>query len=66
MTDVVEAVTKKTLILKSGVRLEVLDTLKAVEVHRWDQRLKDQDYEDLIKYISNNKDLEDVRYVEVR
>ncbi|XP_071842456.1 uncharacterized protein [Apostichopus japonicus] len=61
LSDVVEKITEKALILKTDVSLRVLNTLKAIEVNRWDQKLIEQDYEDLIKFITNNEKVEVAR-----
>ncbi|XP_071842486.1 uncharacterized protein [Apostichopus japonicus] len=61
LSDVVEKITKKALILKADVSLGVLNTLRAIEVNRWDQKLIEQDYEDLIKFIINNEKVEVAR-----
>ncbi|PIK48048.1 hypothetical protein BSL78_15083 [Apostichopus japonicus] len=39
LSDVVEKITEKALILKADVSLGVLNTLRAIEVNRWDQKL---------------------------
>ncbi|PIK54132.1 putative NACHT, LRR and PYD domains-containing protein 10-like [Apostichopus japonicus] len=51
LSDVVEKITEKALILKADVSLGVLNTLRAIEVNRWDQI----GLEDLIKFIINNE-----------
>ncbi|XP_071854200.1 uncharacterized protein [Apostichopus japonicus] len=61
LSDVVEKVTEKALILKADVSLGVLNTLMAIEVNRWDQKLIEQDYEDLIKFSINNEKVEVAR-----
>ncbi|XP_071843341.1 uncharacterized protein [Apostichopus japonicus] len=61
LSDVVEKITEKALILKADVSLGVLNTLRAIEVNRWDQKLIEQDYKDLIKFIINNEKVEVVR-----
>ncbi|XP_071842465.1 uncharacterized protein [Apostichopus japonicus] len=61
LSDVVEKITEKALILKADVSLGVLNTLRAIEVNRWDQKLIKQDYEDLIKFIINNEKVEVAR-----
>ncbi|XP_071842525.1 uncharacterized protein [Apostichopus japonicus] len=58
LSDVVEKVTEKALILKTDVSLGVLNTLRAIEVNRWDLKLIEQDYEDIIKFIINNEMIE--------
>ncbi|XP_071851441.1 uncharacterized protein [Apostichopus japonicus] len=58
LSDVVEKVTEKALILKADVSLGVLKTLRAIEVNRWDLKLIEQDYEDLIKFVINNEMVE--------
>lgn len=58
LTDVVEAVTSKNLLLKYGVSLGILDTLEAIKVNRWDQKLSDADYKDLPLFIANNRNIE--------
>ncbi|XP_071839486.1 uncharacterized protein [Apostichopus japonicus] len=55
LSDVVEKITEKALTLKADVSLGVLKTLKAIEVNRWDLKLIEQDYEDLIKFVINNE-----------
>ncbi|PIK35643.1 hypothetical protein BSL78_27530 [Apostichopus japonicus] len=55
LSDVVEKITEKALILKADVSLGVLNTLRAIELNRWDQKLIEQDYEDLIKFITQNE-----------
>ncbi|XP_071843394.1 uncharacterized protein [Apostichopus japonicus] len=52
-SDVVEKVTDKALVLKDHVWLGILETLEAIEIDRWDQKLIDKDYEDLLKFILN-------------
>ncbi|XP_071843403.1 uncharacterized protein [Apostichopus japonicus] len=54
-SDVVEKVTDKALVLQDDVWLGILETLEAIEMDRWDQKLIDKDYEDLIKFILNCK-----------
>ncbi|XP_071842518.1 uncharacterized protein [Apostichopus japonicus] len=61
LSDVVEKITEKALILKADVSLGVLNTLRAIEVNRWDQKLIEQDYKDLIKFIINNEKVEVAR-----
>ncbi|PIK41125.1 hypothetical protein BSL78_22035 [Apostichopus japonicus] len=61
LSDVVEKITEKALILKADVSLGVLNTLRAIEVNRWDQKLIEQDYKDLIKFIINNEKVEIAR-----
>ncbi|XP_071843349.1 uncharacterized protein [Apostichopus japonicus] len=61
LSDVVEKITEKALILKADVSLGVLNTLRAIEVIRWDQKLIEQDYKDLIKFIINNEKVEVAR-----
>ncbi|XP_071842497.1 uncharacterized protein [Apostichopus japonicus] len=61
LSDVVEKITEKALILKDDVSLGVLNTLRAIEVNRWDQKLIEQDYEDLMKFIINNEKVEVAR-----
>ncbi|PIK47026.1 putative NACHT, LRR and PYD domains-containing protein 10-like [Apostichopus japonicus] len=61
LSDVVEKVTEKALILKADVSLGVSNTMRAIEVSRWDQKLNEQDYEDLIKFIINNEKVEVAR-----
>ncbi|PIK36847.1 hypothetical protein BSL78_26322, partial [Apostichopus japonicus] len=61
LSDVVEKVTEKALILKADVSLGVLKTMRAIEVNRWDLKLIKQDYEHLIKFIINNKMVEVAR-----
>ncbi|XP_071842511.1 uncharacterized protein [Apostichopus japonicus] len=61
LSDVVEKITEKALILKADVSLGVLNTLRAIEVNRWDQKLIEQDHEDLIKFIINNEKVEVAR-----
>ncbi|XP_071843379.1 uncharacterized protein [Apostichopus japonicus] len=61
LSDVVEKITEKALILKADVSLGVLNTLRAIEVNRWDQKLIEQDYADLIKFIINNEKVEVAR-----
>ncbi|XP_071843408.1 uncharacterized protein [Apostichopus japonicus] len=61
LSDVVEKITEKALILKADVSLGVLNTLRAIEVNRWDQKLIQQDYKDLIKFIINNEKVEVAR-----
>ncbi|PIK55636.1 hypothetical protein BSL78_07445 [Apostichopus japonicus] len=58
LSDVVEKITEKALILKADVSLGVLKTLRAIEVNRWDLKLIEQDYEDLIKFVINNEMVE--------
>ncbi|XP_071842509.1 uncharacterized protein [Apostichopus japonicus] len=54
-SDVVEKVTDKALVLQDDVWLGILETLEAIEMDRWDQKLIDKDYEDLLKFILNCK-----------
>ncbi|PIK55871.1 IMD-like protein [Apostichopus japonicus] len=54
-SDVVEKVTDKALVLQDNVCLGILETLEAIEMDRWDQKLTDRDYEDLLKFILNCK-----------
>ncbi|XP_071843390.1 uncharacterized protein [Apostichopus japonicus] len=61
LSDVVEKITEKALILKADVSLGVLNTLRAIKVNRWDQKLIEQDYKDLIKFIINNEKVEVAR-----
>ncbi|PIK60805.1 hypothetical protein BSL78_02286 [Apostichopus japonicus] len=61
LSDVVEKITEKALILKADVSLGVLNTLRAIEVNRWDQKLIEQDYKNLIKFIINNEKVEVAR-----
>ncbi|XP_071843374.1 uncharacterized protein [Apostichopus japonicus] len=61
LSDVVEKIAEKALILKADVSLGVLNTLRAIEVNRWDQKLIEQDYKDLIKFIINNEKVEVAR-----
>ncbi|XP_071842517.1 uncharacterized protein [Apostichopus japonicus] len=61
LSHVVEEITEKALILKADVSLGVLNTLRAIEVNRWDQKLAGEDYEDLIKFIINNEKVEVAR-----
>ncbi|XP_071843344.1 uncharacterized protein [Apostichopus japonicus] len=61
LSDVVEKITEKVLILKADVSLGVLNTLRAIEVNRWDQKLIEQDYEDLMKFVINNEKVEVAR-----
>ena len=61
LTNVVESAADKTLILKFDVLLGVLDTLEAIEVSRWDQKLQDKDYEDLITFIANSRCIKTAR-----
>ncbi|XP_071842849.1 uncharacterized protein [Apostichopus japonicus] len=56
-SDVVEKVTDKALVLQDDVWLGILETLEAIEMDRWDQTLTDKDYEDLLKFISNCKNV---------
>ncbi|XP_071849298.1 uncharacterized protein [Apostichopus japonicus] len=55
LVDLVGEVTKATLTFNSNIILECLPTLEVIEVSRWDMRLKEEDFEELIKFITNCK-----------
>ncbi|PIK54617.1 hypothetical protein BSL78_08470 [Apostichopus japonicus] len=55
LVDLVVEVTKATLTFNSNITLECFPTLKVIEVSRWDMRLKEEDFEELIKFITQCK-----------
>ncbi|PIK43645.1 hypothetical protein BSL78_19507 [Apostichopus japonicus] len=55
LVDLVGEVTKATLTFNSNIILECLPTLEVIEVSRRDMRLKEEDFEELIKFITNCK-----------
>ncbi|XP_071841940.1 uncharacterized protein [Apostichopus japonicus] len=55
LVDLIVEVTKATLTFNSNITLECFPTLKVIEVSRWDMRLKVEDFEELIKFITQCK-----------
>ncbi|KAJ8034539.1 hypothetical protein HOLleu_21420 [Holothuria leucospilota] len=58
LEDLVVSAAKDTLRFNSDVTMGAIDTVRVIEISRWDQTLKDEDYHNLLKFIANSTHLE--------
>lgn len=61
LKDVIFAVDNANFTLSSGVQVGILHTAKLIEVSRWDQVLQEDDYRNILKFLSDGKLLKEVR-----
>ncbi|KAJ8034178.1 Protein NLRC5 [Holothuria leucospilota] len=60
LRDVISAVDETSLTLNSGIKLPQLNTLEVIEVSQWDQALHQDDFQNILKFLSKGSSIKTI------